>query len=332
VALSWVKNIFLLIRIKAKEPFNSIKQGHNSMDVSIIIINYNTKNLTLKCLESVFRETVGLEIEVILVDNHSTDGSQKAIKDCFPEVILLENSENIGFGRANNAGCHLAKGKYLFLLNSDTKLLNNAIKYFYDFAEQQERETLGCLGGILMDEMQKTTHSSGPFPKQREILWRTIFGYITNSYWKKLHRREISVYKTMGQVLNVDYVTGADLFVPTALFHAYHGFDPGFFMYYEETDLQKRMHQDGYRNRIIKGPEIIHLLEGSAAKNNNMAKRIIQTDSMFFYFKKYSSNFSYGLFRGLYFFIRMPLIVDRRVPLKDRAKYLWSLIHQTKKA
>ena len=89
------------------------------MDVSIIIVNYNTKELTLQCLNSIFKQTIKIEYEIIVVDNASVDGSQKIIKEYYPKVILIENKENFGFGIANNIGAKYAQGKYLFFLNSD---------------------------------------------------------------------------------------------------------------------------------------------------------------------------------------------------------------------
>ncbi|GHT72706.1 hypothetical protein FACS189456_1970 [Bacteroidia bacterium] len=88
------------------------------MDVSIIIVNYNTKQLTANCIDSVFHKTEGINFEVILVDNASTDGSKEHFRND-PRIQFIESDENLGFGRANNLGAKYAKGKYLFLLNSD---------------------------------------------------------------------------------------------------------------------------------------------------------------------------------------------------------------------
>ena len=103
--------------------------------VSIIIVNYKTKDLTLQCLDSVFQWTSGVEYEIILVDNHSEDGSVKKIRESYPNIKVIENKENQGFGRANNIGAKVAIGRYLFLLNSDTILVENVVKSFYDFME-----------------------------------------------------------------------------------------------------------------------------------------------------------------------------------------------------
>ena len=105
------------------------------MDVSVIIVNYNTIELTLNCINSIFTHTLGIDFEVIVVDNNSDDGSGEILR-LDKRIVFIQNLANEGFGSANNIGYRYAKGKYLFLLNSDTILLNNAIKLFYDYAEQ----------------------------------------------------------------------------------------------------------------------------------------------------------------------------------------------------
>ena len=105
------------------------------MDVSVIIVNYNTCEITKNCLKSVFEQTIGIEFEVIVSDNGSKDGSIEMIRTDFPQVIFIENNANPGFGTANNRALAVAKGKYVFYLNSDTLLLNNAVKIFFDYWE-----------------------------------------------------------------------------------------------------------------------------------------------------------------------------------------------------
>ena len=105
------------------------------MDVSIIIVNYNTKKLIKNCINSIYKHTKDVDFEIIVSDNGSVDGSVEMIKSEFPNVILIENNANLGFGAANNRGLKIAKGKYIFYLNSDTVLLNNAVKYFFDYWE-----------------------------------------------------------------------------------------------------------------------------------------------------------------------------------------------------
>ena len=238
------------------------------MDVSIIIVSYNTKELTRNCLKSVFGQTKDISFEVIVSDNGSNDGSLEMIKFEFPQVILIENNANLGFGAANNCGLKIAKGKYIFYLNSDTVLLNNAVKIFFDYWETSpKKDRIGALGCVLQDENGNVIHSGGSFPKYKSIC-KERFSELIHSYAKylllKLHLENIysiarktikSEPVTPGEV---DYVTGADLFMLNDKFAK---FDERFVLYYEETDLQKNLHsQTGKKSILIDEPKIIHLL------------------------------------------------------------------------
>ena len=239
-----------------------------SLDVSIIIVNYNTKELTRNCLKSVFEQTKDISFEVIVSDNGSNDGSIEMIKSEFPQVVLIENNANLGFGAANNRGLKMAKGKYIFYLNSDTVLLNNAVRIFFDYWENSpEKEKIGALGCVLQDEDGSLIHSGGDFPKYKSIC-KERFSELVHSCAKylflKLHLEKLypaARKKIRGeQVISgeVDYVTGADLFMLNDRFAE---FDERFVLYYEETDLQKNLHnQTGKKSILIDEPKIIHLL------------------------------------------------------------------------
>src|SRR5437868_6036428 len=115
------------------------------MDVSILIVNYNTRELTLECIRSVYEQTKALSFEVILVDNASTDGSADAIAEDYPEVQLIRLERNIGFAAANNVGARSACGKYILLLNPDTVILDNAVYTLAAFAAGHP--SAGLFGG-----------------------------------------------------------------------------------------------------------------------------------------------------------------------------------------
>lgn len=233
------------------------------MDVSIIIVNYNTKDLTRNCLRSVFEQTKGIDFEVIVSDNGSTDGSIEMIRTEFPQVVLIENNENLGFGTANNRALKVAKGKYVFYLNSDTLLLNNAVKLFFDYWEENgEREKLGALGCNLLDKNFEITHSFASFPQARSVVLsyaernvkfdvKRLFYFFNLDYtkWKK----GLVYQKYFG---NVDYITGADLFLKN---NECAKFDERYFLYSEEVQLEYNLAKDGLNRLIIDGPKIMHL-------------------------------------------------------------------------
>jgi len=129
------------------------------MDVSIILVNYNTCDLTLNCLKSIQEKVQNIEYEVFVVDNHSKDDSVEKIKQGYPNVKLIQSPNNIGFGRANNIAIKESQGKYIFLLNTDTVLMNNAVKVLFDFMEQNEK--CGACGGNLYNDDGEMIHSFG---------------------------------------------------------------------------------------------------------------------------------------------------------------------------
>lgn len=247
------------------------------MDVSIIIVNYNTKDLLQNCINSIYKNVIDINYEIIVSDNGSTDGSTEMIRESFPNVVLIENKKNLGFGAANNKGLKIAKGKYIFYLNSDTLLLNNAPKLFFDYWENsKEKEKIGALGTNLLNENNQIIHSCANFPNLHSSILDLIKINIVNLGLSILYLFHVSgdIFRpkhlqneTIG---NVDYITGADLFL---LNNNDAKFDESFFLYYEETDLQKRMEKKGLKRIMIKGPIIKHLCGGSVGEGFNIKRK-----------------------------------------------------------
>lgn len=288
------------------------------IDVSVVIVNYNTKKLTLECLNSIVNLTKNVNYEIIVVDNSSIDGSQDEISKAFSDVRLICLNENIGFGRANNKGVEVATGEFLFFLNSDTILLNNAIFYFYQFFKNNQNHKYVCGGSLLLNLSHKYTHSSNKFPTTSSLLKSLVLGYINKIIRLNLNDEEFIFLDS--NFFEVDYVTGADLFMYANKFKEIGGFDPKFFMYFEETDLQKRLSRFGYKSIVINGPQIIHL-EGGSSKSNSLRKKNIITQSMFVYLKKHSTLVSYVFFRFFYFCLRFPVLLSFKYSLRERFSY-----------
>lgn len=272
------------------------------MDVSIIIVSYNTKTLLANCLDSIMEMTRDIEYETIIVDNASTDGTQMMIKQNYPWTRLIESKDNLGFGNANNLGASHAKGKFLFLLNSDTILLNNALKIFYDYSESNPN--FGALGAILLDSNYKNCHSYGKFPSALRTLKNTIAKYLRFLKNKELHHPQ-----DIKEPINVEYITGADLWIPRDIFIKLEGFDSKFFMYFEETDLQKRMNNIGLERIIIPGPRIIHLEGGSDNSKSkywsaSRLKNYYRSETI--YHQKHFNQFTYPLFKVIYKILLFP--------------------------
>jgi GT2 family glycosyltransferase len=254
-----------------------------SMNVSIVIVNYNTKELTLNCLTSIVSKTTGLKYEIIVVDNASTDSSCEEIKQNFSETILIENNDNLGFARANNIATRVSNGKYVFFLNSDTVLLNNAIKIFFDFMESQQGNDFACCGGNLFEENMEPQLPFGNFPSLRQIFFEQFFLY---RIFPKLYANipNLGVKEVVSELKEVPYVSGADLFIRKEVLDIVGNFDERFFLYYEDTDLGYRLKQAGHKSAIIPDAKIIHLVGGSSKPS--MIKFRIQKKSEFMFFRK----------------------------------------------
>ena len=244
------------------------------MQLSIIIVNYNTKDFLNSCLTSIYEQTKDLVYEVIVSDNGSTDGSLEMLKSEFPQVLVIANGKNLGFGAANNKALDIAKGKYIFYLNSDTILLNNSAKIFFDYFEEHDDGTLGAIGGMLLDSQKRFIHSGGCFPSLKSELLDLVKLNIGNIYltlgtilhFKNMHRNHFA----KEEYGDIDFITGADLFLKN---NEYARFDEDFFLYYEDTYLQYKLNQAGLERRIIAGPQIIHLCGGSVGQGMTIYRK-----------------------------------------------------------
>lgn len=279
------------------------------MDVSIIIVNYNTKYLLADCLATVFEKTKDVAYEVIVVDNASTDGSEEYITKRFPNIKWINSGENLGFGKANNLGAKYASGKYLFLLNSDTLLLNNAIRIFFDYAESHQHEGIGTLGSWLLDKNEKPNNSFGFFPCAKNEIC-----YLLGKY-------QLPSLKDITEEKEVDYITGADLFIEKRFFEGLDGFDKNIFMYYEETDLQYRLARRGLSRKIIPGPRIIHLEGGSFENNGLSLKRFSMAQTSYnYYLRKNFHGPNYYFNRIILCFIRLTIFITTNWTISEKLK------------
>lgn len=278
------------------------------MDVSIIIVNYNTKQLTLQCIDSIYENTNGVSFEIIVVDNNSSDGSQELLSRD-NRIIFIEAGENLGFGRANNLGITKSSGKYIFFLNSDTILLNNALQYFFDFCENFNGK-IGGVGCFLENDKGDNIHSYANYPSLQTVLCGFFIAFLSK-FSNKITKAKNENSKKTKEYFFVDYVTGADLFVDRKVIEKYGAFDPDFFMYFEETEMQKRWNKNGYKSAIIRKPRIIHLEGCSVGKQKesfNERKFFMNLKSQKLYFKKTQSFLGYLGYRFISFFYLLPFL------------------------
>ena len=293
------------------------------MDVSVIIVNYNTLQMTQECIDSVFNKTKDVEYEVILVDNASTDGSKEHFeKD--DRIRYIYSNENLGFGRANNLGYNYAKGNFLFFLNSDTILLNNAVKDFLLNMSMIE-EKIAVMGCILTDREGKVTHSYGKFPNLKFIFFRSLPAFIKKVFVNFLGFDYAPQFVISNNCFEVDYVTGADIFMRRSVADKLGLFDPDFFMYYEEVEMQYRYKTQGYKNCIINSPQIQHLEGGSNKKNGRWNR--CNFISLIICVRKMYGDFMANIVKILVLFENIPVaFLDWRFSLRDRLMFLYRIL------
>lgn len=225
--------------------------------VSILIVSYNTREMTLACLRSVFEQTTRTLFELIVVDNLSSDGSADAIEAEFDgRLVLIRSEENLGFARANNLAAERATGEYLLLLNPDTVVLDGAIDRLVEFAGR--RPDAGIWGG-------RTVFADGTLNPascwRRQTVWNTtcralgLSGLLRGS---SIFNAEAYGGWARDTERGVDIVTGCFLLIRRGDWQRLGGFDPAFFMYGEEADLCLRAHRLGIRPRVTPDATIVH--------------------------------------------------------------------------
>ncbi|MBN1507013.1 MAG: glycosyltransferase family 2 protein [Sedimentisphaerales bacterium] len=280
------------------------------MDVSIIIVNWNTRDILRDCLKSVYTRTEDIIFEVIVVDNASSDGSADMIRREFPPVRLIENTENKGFAAANNQGMRIAQGRYVLLLNSDTIVLDDAIQRAVRFADGHlEAGVVGCRTLNADRSLQITCFM---FPSVLNlVLWITylykvfprsrFWGRARMTWWDRDDARE------------VDVVTGCFMLVRRDAIDRVGLMDEQFFMYAEEADWCYRFCQAGYKRLFTPEAQIIHL---GGASSDQIKPRMIAAwrKSTLLYFKKHTSLLSQGAawtLLSLFYLTRVPYWVAK---------------------
>lgn len=266
-------------------------------DLSIIIVSYNTLDLTMKCLESVFKYTKGVEFEVIVVDNASTDKSPTEIKKKYRQKVqVIKNKENVGFGAANNQGMAFAQGRYFCLLNSDTVLIGNVFEHMIEWFDQNtfvplrssikigehifslssipsgtlKRLPIGLIGCKLLNPDRTEQYSLGHFPTLQHVI-RTIF------FDRIPHRMPQKIMET-------DYVMGAFMLLKREVYERAGGFDEQIFMYVEETEWCFRIRQQGFSIVFWPDSSVIHYGGQSAVRGRR--DQILQIFRGYIYFYK----------------------------------------------
>jgi len=272
---------------------DNFADNKNKMKISIIIVNYKTKELAKDAIQSVFDKTEGVEYEIIVVDNDSRDGSAEYLRNKFGNKIeLIEAGANHGFGAGNNIGIGRAKGKYIFLLNPDAKLLNNAIKMFYDYMELNA-DVGACCGNLYDGNMNPAVSCLKLSPSvhvQIYLIYLFLIYNLMGVKFLKFDKKLSGYYFNYGdKISNIGYVSGADMFLRKSVLDKTGLFDENIFMYAEDTDLSCRIKKAGFKLKSIPQARIMHL-ESQSIKNSQEKFRKLINGEYRFYFKTYGKS------------------------------------------
>ena len=260
------------------------------MDLSIIIVNWNSARYVENCLRALYRNAVGVDFETIVVDNGSFDSCQKMIADKFPGVRFLQSERNLGFAQANNFGARMAHGEFLLFLNPDTEIIGNAVKGMLLAIKGLPRAgILGCK--LLNTDMTYQTSCRQPFP--------TILNQVFDS--DILHRllpdhspREAALLSKAANLLEVQVISGACMMIRKTVFEEVGGFSSEYFMYTEDVDLCFKVRRAGYANYYLGDVSIVHHGGGSSNQRKENSYGNVQMRESIFKFLKKTRGESYA--------------------------------------
>jgi GT2 family glycosyltransferase len=224
-------------------------------DVSIVIINWNTREVLRNCLASVFEGRTGLSVEVLVIDNASTDGSAEMVARSFPQVKLTVNAENRGFAAANNMGIRTASGRYILLLNSDTVLLRDVLARSMQYMDEHPR--VGVFGCRVLNADLTLQLTCQRYPSVLNCF--IAASGLTHLPWPQLVGREQMLDWRRDDEREVDVVSGCYMLVRSEAVRTVGLLDEAFFFCGEEADWCKRFRYRGWQLRFAPVGEIIHI-------------------------------------------------------------------------
>ncbi|MBN1222369.1 MAG: glycosyltransferase family 2 protein [Candidatus Aminicenantes bacterium] len=250
----------------------------SSVELSVLLVNYNDRKNLGQCLSSVRENISGTSYEIIVVDNNSSDGSQKFIREQFSDVRLICNSHNAGFAAANNLGIRECRGDYLLLLNTDTVVMPQAVEIMLNAMKSDQ--SLGAVGPALLTERNGFQVSFGrKVSFFRELLQKAVL----NAFFKIR-------LKTDHRVRQVGWLSAACFCVRARIMKEVGCFDENFFLYFEDIDLCARIKSKGYNLLFHPKARVLHLGGATTAGNRLLNRYHYRKSQLYFYWKHNSKT------------------------------------------
>ena len=268
----------------------------NRPDLSVVVVSWNVRELLCGCLRSL-RETAGvLDVEVVVVDNASSDGSAEQVRTAFPQVQLIALDENTGYAGGNNRGLAASHGRHVLSLNPDTVVRPGALEAIVRTLDSDPH--IGAVAPRNLREDGRVRPSARRFPSRAAMLYRYLFFrgiQPLRGAYRAYRMRDVAWDREM----SVDQPAGAALAVRRTVLEEVGGWDDGFFMYFEEVDLCRRIRDRGYEIRFTPAAEVVHL-GGRSTRQMGSARRLAFFRSMFRYFDKHGESARTRLFRVVF--------------------------------
>lgn len=276
------------------------------MVLSVIIVNYNVKYFLEQCLCSVQKAIAAIDAEIIVIDNHSTDGSLEYLRPLFPSVIFLVNEKNIGFGKANNIALRQAKADFILFLNPDTIVNETCFSHCISFLKTAQNN--GAAGIRMIDGSGKfLPESKRSFPSPVSSFYKLI-GLASLFPSSKCFNHYALGNLDKNKTHEIDVLAGAFMIIKKEVLEKVSGFDESFFMYGEDIDLSYRIKHAGYKIFYLGETTIIHFKGESAKKQNINYVRMFYNAMDIFVSKHYSRTASFFFSLFIWFAIAMRTI------------------------
>lgn len=271
------------------------------MQLSVIILNYNVRYFLEQCVLSVQKALEGIDGEIIVIDNYSSDDSCAMMKQRFPNVKLIENKENFGFPKGNNIAVAHAKGEYICILNPDTVVAEDTFTKVLAFAEKQNN--LGIVGCKLIDGTGNFLPESKRGIPTPWVAFTKIFSLYKGFPKSKFFNQYYAQHLNKNRTGKVEILVGAFMVMKRELYNSIEGFDENCFMYSDDIDLSYRVLKEGKSNYYFHETSVIHYKGESTIKDGTYMKRF-QEAMNFFYKKHFNLSLFFSLFMkvGIVFF------------------------------
>lgn len=271
------------------------------MDIAIIIVNWNTRDILGQCLQSVFASQTAKQFEVWVVDNGSSDGSKQMIKDSYPRTRLISNCDNVGFARANNQAVELSSGDYVMLLNPDTMVEKDVIEILANYLD--ENQEIGAVGPRLLNPDGTLQESAYPEPTLVREFWRMF--HLDRFYYYAEYPMDSWSEK---EAKEVDVLMGACLLIRRKALDQVGLLDEEFFVYSEEVDLCTRIRNYGWRISWLPTVKVVHL--GGQSTQQIQQEMFLQLyQGKIQYFRKHHSAMEVWLYKFVLFLATLVRIV-----------------------